>query len=167
MTKRDARALHQGARDLRTASPRDLLVRRSGRHFPALTQRGSSCPALCRASTSSLAVTQKTWMAGTSPAMTEKALRPVSDFQKLLLTAHPNHYYIPRHPVPLRGAFRERHGRGAGCGGRSGALDGRCLRRTAKTCGPDTPTLVSSRWRQLRWRRWQESRSPGRARYKP
>ena len=43
-----------------------------------------------------------------------------------------------------RGAFRERHERGAGCGGRGGALDGRCLQRTAKTCGPDTPTLVSS-----------------------
>ncbi len=42
-----------------------------------------------------------------------------------------------------RGGSR-RHGRGAGCGGRGGALDGRCLQRTAKTCGPDTPTLVSS-----------------------
>jgi hypothetical protein len=48
-----------------------------------------------------------------------------SDFQKLLLTTHPNHFYIPGHPVPLRGAFRERHERGAGCGGRGGALDGR------------------------------------------
>src|ERR1700739_3958951 len=43
-----------------------------------------------------------------------------------------------------RGAFRERHERGAGCGGRGGALDGRCLQRTAKTCGPDASTLVSS-----------------------
>jgi hypothetical protein len=38
-----------------------------------------------------------------------------------------NQKYIRPHPVPLRGAFRERHGRGAGCGGRDGALDGRCL----------------------------------------
>jgi hypothetical protein len=38
-----------------------------------------------------------------------------------------NQKYIHRHPVPLRGAFRERHGRGAGCGGRDGTLDGRCL----------------------------------------
>jgi hypothetical protein len=45
-------------------------------------------------------------MAGTSPAMTEKALRPVSDFQKLFLTPDPNHFYIHRHPVPLRGALR-------------------------------------------------------------
>jgi hypothetical protein len=26
--------------------------------------------------------------------------------------------YMIRHPAPLRGAFRERHERGAGCGGR-------------------------------------------------
>src|SRR6201988_3187719 len=44
-----------------------------------------------------------------------------------------------------RGGSR-RHERGAGCGGRGGALDGRGLQRTPKTCGPDTPTLVSS-WR--------------------
>src|SRR5580698_1263089 len=53
-------------------------------------------------------------------------------------------YLSPSRPTQ-RGGSR-RHGRGAGCGGRGGALDGRCLQRTAKTCGPDTPTLVSS-WR--------------------
>jgi len=31
-----------------------------------------SCPALCRASTPYFAVKQKTWMAGTSPAMTDE-----------------------------------------------------------------------------------------------
>jgi hypothetical protein len=51
---------------------------------------------------------------------------------------------LPSRPTQ-RGGSR-RHGRGAGCGGRGGALDGRCLQRMAKTCGPDTPTLVSS-WR--------------------
>src|SRR6201998_4921087 len=51
-------------------------------------------------------------------------------------------YLSPSRP-PQRGGSR-RHGRGAGCGGRGGALDGRCLQRTAKTCGPDTPTLGSS-----------------------
>ena len=30
-----------------------------------------------------------------------------------------------RHPVPMRGAFRDRHERGMGCGGRSGARDER------------------------------------------
>src|ERR1700693_915484 len=49
---------------------------------------------------------------------------------------------LPSRPTQ-RGGSR-RHGRGAGCGGRGGALDGRGLQRTAKTCGPDTPTLVSS-----------------------
>src|ERR1700731_5454195 len=29
--------------------------------------------------------------------------------------------------------------------------------RTVKSCGPDTPTLVSSRWKQFRRRRWQKS----------
>src|SRR6185437_7413920 len=34
-----------------------------------------ACPALCRASTSSYASPNKTWVAGTSPAMTEALLR--------------------------------------------------------------------------------------------
>src|SRR5271169_2089196 len=29
--------------------------------------------------------------------------------------------------------------------------------RTAKSCGPDTPTLVSSWWKQFHRRRWQKS----------
>jgi hypothetical protein len=54
-------------------------------------------------------------MAGTSgaktrfcPAMTGRkaALDPISDFQKLFLSPDPNHFYIRRHPVPLRGALR-------------------------------------------------------------
>src|ERR1700730_2217740 len=55
------------------------------------------------------------------------------------------------------GAVRDRHGREAGCGGRGCADNERRLRRTAKTCGPDAPTLASSRWKQFRRRRWQES----------
>jgi hypothetical protein len=38
-----------------------------------------------------------------------------------------------------------------------GAMDESAGLRTAEPCGPDAPTLASSRWRQLRWRRWQES----------
>ena len=34
--------------------------------------------------------------------------------------------------------------RAVGCGGRGCADDERHVRRTAKSCGPDTPTLVSS-----------------------
>src|SRR5450755_4417421 len=51
------------------------------------------------------------------------------------------------------------------------------LQRTAKSCGPDAPTLASSlrsgvgptglRQNLIRRRRWQRARSPGRARHKP
>jgi hypothetical protein len=49
-----------------------------------------------------------------------------------------------RHPVPIRGAYRDRHERGAGCGGRGGASDEGAGLRTAKSCGPDAPMLASS-----------------------
>jgi len=52
--------------------------------------------------------------------------------------------YMNSHPVPHKRGVAQRHQRGAGCGGRGGALGRRALRRTAKSCGPDTPTLVSS-----------------------
>jgi len=41
------------------------------------------------------------------------------------------------------------------------------LSRTAKSCGSDAAVLASSFAGQLVERRWQESRSPGRARSKP
>src|ERR1700731_4772745 len=47
-----------------------------------------------------------------------------------------------------------------------GACDESVCRRTAKSCGPDASTPASS-LQIFRKRRWQESRSPGRARYKP
>src|ERR1700722_20990740 len=47
---------------------------------------------------------------------------------------------IPSHT----GAARDRHGRGAGCGGREAARSRAPLERTAKSCGPDAPTLASS-----------------------
>jgi hypothetical protein len=67
-----------------------------------------------------------------------------------------NHIYNSRRPVPQRGVA-QRHERGAGCGGRGCAFGRRALRRTEKSCGPDTPTLVSSLRMQVRRRRWQES----------
>jgi hypothetical protein len=100
-----------------------------------------------------------------------------------------------RHPVPHRGAYRDRHERGMGCGGRGSVLRamesqggflGTCerspasgremLQRTAKSCGPD-----ARRWRQvlrscvgptgLRQNLsaddgGKRARSPGRARHK-
>src|ERR1700722_19236233 len=50
-----------------------------------------------------------------------------------------------------RGAVRDRHGRGAGCGGRGMSKDERRCARTAKSCGADAPTLASN-WRK-RFRR--------------
>jgi hypothetical protein len=44
-----------------------------------------------------------------------------------------------------------------GCGGRRCAFDERRGVRTAKSCGPDAPTLASSRVERSAWRWWQES----------
>ena len=45
---------------------------------------------------------------------------------------------------PMRGADRDRHGRAVGCGGTRELRLTSAIERTAKPCGPDTPTLVSS-----------------------
>ena len=68
----------------------------------------------------------------------------------------PNQWLFPRCPVSARGAYRDRHEREAGCGGRSSVrretwsqgelnlMSGHwrarrtALKRTAKPCGPDT-----------------------------
>jgi hypothetical protein len=93
------------------------------------------------------------------------------------------------------GAYRDRHGRGAGCGGRGSVgramgwqggfrpvsdqrrADDRCLLRTAKSCGPGAPTLASSLRRHVgptglrpaisAGDDGKRARAPGRARYKP
>jgi hypothetical protein len=63
-------------------------------------------------------------------------------------------------PRSIRGALRTSSTWSAGCDGRGMSLDeGRCA-RTAKPCGPDIPTLMSSRRRCFSHRglrRWQES----------
>jgi len=41
--------------------------------------------------------------------------------------------------APAQGAYRDRHGRGAECGGRIGATWRAAPMRTAKTCGPGAP----------------------------
>jgi hypothetical protein len=43
---------------------------------------------------------------------------PVPLSKKFRFSLDPNQIYIHRRPVPQRGAFRDRHGREAGCGGR-------------------------------------------------
>jgi hypothetical protein len=53
--------------------------------------------------------------------------------------------YTIGHPVPARGAFRERHRRRGGDAVDAVATrDGRCLLRMAKSCGSGTLRLVSS-----------------------
>ena len=80
----------------------------------------------------------------------------------------PNQRHILRHPVPHRGAARDRHERGAGCGGRGCVARRAALTRTAKSCGPDTPTLVSSSCGAIRGSDGgKKARSPRRARRKP
>ena len=48
------------------------------------------------------------------------------------------------HPVPLRGALRNVINAGRVAVDADAPEDERRKMRTAKTCGPDTPTLVSS-----------------------
>jgi hypothetical protein len=61
------------------------------------------------------------------------------------LISSPNHQQIPAHPVPARGAFRDRHGRWErDAVDAVGARDECTNKRTAKSCGPDIPTLISS-----------------------
>jgi len=58
---------------------------------------------------------------------------------------HPNHQQSPSHPVPTkRGVSRSSQNVGAGGGGRSGVERRTTKLRTAKSCGPDIPTLISS-----------------------
>jgi hypothetical protein len=58
---------------------------------------------------------------------------------------------------PTQRGVAQRHERGTGCSGRGWCQRRGCLKRTAKTCGPDAPTLASSWWKQFRLRRWQKS----------
>ena len=69
-----------------------------------------------------------------------------------------NHLYkLAPSRVPSRGVSRSSRTLGAGCGGRFGAFDEWRVKRTAKSCGPDAPTLASSWRKRFRWRQWQES----------
>src|ERR1700722_700742 len=80
----------------------------------------------------------------------------------------PNHLHIAPHPGPHKGAFRDRHGRRAGDAmDASGAADESATLRTAKSCGPDAPTLASSFAEATpRGDGGKKARSPGRARNK-
>ena len=73
-------------------------------------------------------------------------------------------------PVLLkRGVSRSSRTLGAGCGGRFGAKRRMARKRTAKSCGPDAPTLASTRDDAFAscGDGGKRARSPGRARRKP
>ena len=64
----------------------------------------------------------------------------------------------PAIPAQHRGAFRDRHERRAGDAmDAGGAADESVILRTAKSCGPDAPTLASSVAEVSARRRWQTS----------
>jgi hypothetical protein len=61
-------------------------------------------------------------------------------------------------PASIRGAYASSRTLGAGCGGRGSGARRAALARTAKSCGPDAPTLASSSCGDNpRERRWQKS----------
>jgi hypothetical protein len=71
--------------------------------------------------------------------------RPVPARKIFALCRRANQIQNSRRPASARGALRTSSTWSAGCDGRGMSLDeGRCA-RTAKPCGPDAPTLASSR----------------------
>jgi hypothetical protein len=71
--------------------------------------------------------------------------------------ADPNQQYIAHRPVPQRGARAIVTDAGRDAVDIDGAEDDRRLRWTAKSCGPDAPTLASSFAGISARRRWQKS----------
>jgi hypothetical protein len=85
------------------------------------------------------------------------------------LRRSPDTPHIDAVPCPTRGALRDRHDVGRGMRwtrAMSATID--VDPRTAKSCGPDAPTLASSFAEVFsRGDGGKKARSPGRARYKP
>src|SRR5450631_1639439 len=72
------------------------------------------------------------------------------------------------HPVPHRGALANVTNAGRDAVDAAARARRAALTRTAKSCGPDTPTLVSSSCGAIREGDGRKkARSPGRARSKP
>src|SRR6202035_5666134 len=76
----------------------------------------------------------------------ERAQQFLSENPKFCFPSDPNQFYISRHPAPHRGAFRDRHGREEGCGGR-----GRCQKTNDVARGRRSRVVLTPRlWRQVR-----------------
>jgi hypothetical protein len=80
---------------------------------------------------------------------------------------YPTQAYTCSHPVPNKRGVAHVTNAGTGCGGRGCAFDEWRGPRTAKSCGPDTPTLVSNPQVFLRRTVANKPGTPGRARRKP
>jgi hypothetical protein len=83
--------------------------------------------------------------------------RPVPSAKICLFPSDPNHLHIPRRLVPSEGRLAIVTNAGRDAVDADGADNERRLRRTAKPCGPDAPTLVSSVADVSARRWWQES----------
>src|SRR5437588_15676 len=102
-----------------------------------------SRPALCRASTSFLRLGLKTWMAGTSPAMTKVKVKVLV----LIANAPPPHLSEREHPFPFSSSLssrgmerREAPGRGA-----TAPLHAPCDRGAYAPCGQACETCPEAR----------------------
>ena len=82
-----------------------------------------------------------------------------SPFEKIFLLASSGKSPLEARPVlpHMRDVSRIVRSVGAGCGGRLCALDEGRAKRTAKSCGPDIPTLISGATRKRCHLRRQES----------
>ena len=89
----------------------------------------------------------------------------LSQSAPLILTA--NHRLYPAHPVPLEGRIAIVMDVGRDAVDERCAPDESVTLRTAKSCGPDAPTLASSSRIQSAGDGGKKARSPGRARKKP
>jgi hypothetical protein len=70
--------------------------------------------------------------------------RPVPFAKIFPFPFDPNQLHIPRRLVPSEGRLAIVTDAGRDVVDADGADNERCLRRTAKPCGPDAPTLASS-----------------------
>jgi hypothetical protein len=105
------------------------------------------------------------------PVLTEKFsrfARRANLPQSAALISTPNQRHNLHYPAPTEGRFAIVTNVGRDAVDADGADDERRNRRTAKSCGPDAPTLASSlREATFAGDGGKKARSPGRARYKP
>ena len=88
--------------------------------------------------------------------------------KNILISRRCKSVYIASHPVPNKRGVAQRHERWDGMRWtRGGAKDEGVFSRTAKSCGPDTPTLVSDRRSNPPTKVANKPGTPGRARRKP